>query len=520
MADEERKGLFKGILGQIESFFKMMFAQFWKDMEWYGDIITKAFTKGVAKSVNADKPEAFQKLADDLVNAGVLEAGDVDKMREIFEPFGALKHLAVLTNLMGVWIKALNIKSDILSSEHIQKLNSTFEPAIPGVNDIIRAGFIAPEKNARIRDIAHRYGLKDEDIDLLYIANYAVYPLEVLKELSLRGFLSDSQTYEAMRELGFTDTRSTNIIKSWQVIPGPQDLFWMVAKEAFEEDIIEHIGLGDEFPAGQLPALAAHGVNEEWAKRYWYAHWDTPAIGQGFEMIQRGVIDFEELDMLFRNAEIPPFWRDKLTKIAYNPIGRIDLRRINKAQVIKDDELAKYYEYMGYSPENALIMADWTVKYNADEDKQLAKGQIIDAYDKRAITREDTAELLASLGYGAAQVDFMLLMADYKENIDLQTDLVADIKDRFLENLIDKNTAELRLNKLNLSGQRVSVLLSRWETLAYKNRKLPSKTDLDKFYKAGIINEDTYMIEMDRLGYNFRLAGMYVKLSKMQKGKG
>jgi len=519
MADEERKGLFKGVLGQIESFFKMLFSQFWRDMEWYGDIITNAFTKGFAKAVNADKPEAFQKLADDLVNAGVLEAGDVDKMREMFEPFGALKHIAVLTNLIGVWIKALNIKTDILSSDYIQKMNSTFEPALPGVNDIIRAGFIAPEKNAQIRDIAHRYGLKDEDIDLLYLANYAAYPPEQIKILSLRGILTPTQTYEAMRELGFIDSRTKKIIESWQVIPGPQDIFWMVGKEAFEEDAVSLMGLDDEFPAGQLDWLKKQGISEEWAQKYWRAHWDQPSIGQGFEMLQRGVIEWDELDMLFRTVEIPPYWRKKLTQIAYNPIGRVDLRRINKAQVIKDDELAAYYEKMGYSPQNALIMAEWTVAYNADEDKQLAKGQIIDAYDKRAINRDDTAELLASLGYGEAQVEFMLTMADYQENIDLQTEMIANIKDRFLENLIDKNSAELQLNKLNLSGQRVSVLLARWETLAYKDRKMPSKTDLDKFYKAGIINADTYMIEMDRLGYSFRLAEMYVRLSKMQKGK-
>jgi len=519
MADDEKKGLFKGVLGQIESFFKMLFAQFWRDMEWYGDIITNAFTKGLAKSVNADKPQAFQALADDLVNAGVLEAGDVDKMREMFEPFGALKHLAVLSNLMGVWFKALNIKSEILSSEYIQKMNSTFEPAIPGIGEIIRAGFIAPEKNARIRDIAHRYGLKDEDIDLLYLANYATYPLEIIRVLSLRGLLTDAQTYESMRELGFTDTRSKNIIKSWEVIPGPQDLFYMVAKEAFEEDAIQMMGLDDEFPAGQIEWLKKQGISEDWAKKYWYAHWDQPSIGQGFEMLQRGVIGWDELDMLFRTVEIPPYWRKKLTQIAYNPIGRVDLRRINKAQVIKDDELATYYEKMGYSPENAVIMARWTVEYNADEDKQLAKGQIIDAYDKKAITRSDTAELLAGLNYGDVQIEFMLTMADYKENIDLQTEMIADIKDRFLENLIDKNSAELSLNKLNISGQRISVLLSRWETLAYKNRKLPSKTDLDKFYKAGIINADTYSIEMDKLGYSFRYANMYVELSKKQKGK-
>lgn len=509
--------LFKGILGKIEGFFQILFQVFWRDLQYYGEVIANGLAGGFKKSIGTEKPGFLDYMSRGLVEQGLLEEGDVAKMQETLGATGIYTNLFVLANIIILIFKSIFLKSDILSSGYIQKLNDTFKPALPGINEIIRAGFVAPEKNEQIRSIAHRYGLKDEDIDLLYLSNYAVYPIELVKVLSLRGFLDEQKTYEAMRELGFTDTRTENIIKTWQVLPGPQDLFWMVAKEAFEEDIIKHIGLDDEFPAAQVEFLTKQGVSEEWARKYWYAHWDTPSIGQGFEMIHRGVVNFSELDMLFRNAEIPPFWRDKLTKIAYRPLTRVDIRRIRAANVIDVEDLYKGYLDLGYNPENAAIMTEWTEIYNQDENKTLAKSQVMGAYEKRAITEEYARELLKELRYTADQITFMIVMADYKDDLDIQDELIANIKDRYLVNLDSKTATQTKLNKLNLPGRRIDALLARWETLVYKSRKLPSKDDLKKFYFAKIIDADTFQIELERLGYSFRSAKMYVDLAK--KGK-
>ena len=81
----------------------------------------------------------------------------------------------------------------------------------------------------------------------------------------------------------------------------------MVAKEAFEPDIYTTLGLDEEFPSEQVKWLEDQGISEEWARKYWIAHWDQPSIGQGFEMLHRGVIGPATLDMLFRAIEIPSF---------------------------------------------------------------------------------------------------------------------------------------------------------------------------------------------------------------------
>ena len=51
-------------------------------------------------------------------------------------------------------------------------------------------------------------------------------------------------------------------------------------------------------------------------------------------MLHRGVIDTAELDMLLRAQDVMPFWRDRLTAIAYRPLTRVDVRRMYKQGVL------------------------------------------------------------------------------------------------------------------------------------------------------------------------------------------
>ncbi|GAI67682.1 unnamed protein product, partial [marine sediment metagenome] len=258
-----------------------------------------------------------------------------------------------------------------------------------------------------------RGGISDEDIDLAFLASYRLYTEMDIRTLWLRGVLNDDQMFMRMRELGYTDTRIKEIIQGWPIIPGPTDLFHMVAKEAFEPDAISLMGLADEFPEDQVEHLEKQGVSREWALRYWYAHWDQPSIGMGYEMLHRGVIDLDTLDMLYRTIEIPPFWREKLTKIAYSPYTRVDVRRMHDLGILTDEQLMKSYMDLGYDEEHATNMMKFTIAYNRSHDKELTKSQIISGYNDKLLTREDASELIISLEYTEAQTEYLLTLEDY-----------------------------------------------------------------------------------------------------------
>ena len=51
--------------------------------------------------------------------------------------------------------------------------------------------------------------------------------------------------------------------------------------------------------------------------------------------------------------------------------------------------------------------------------------------------------------------------------------------------------------------------------MAAKKVKLPSKADLDKFFKADLIDDETYEGELERLGYPDRWITKYLTLLQM-----
>ncbi|GAH07016.1 unnamed protein product, partial [marine sediment metagenome] len=73
----------------------------------------------------------------------------------------------------------------------------------------------------------------------------------------------------------------------------------------------------EDYPKPLETWAAKKGLSKEWSQRYWAAHWSLPSASQGFEMLHRGIINQSDLNMLLRALDVMPFWREKLTGIAY-----------------------------------------------------------------------------------------------------------------------------------------------------------------------------------------------------------
>lgn len=398
-----------------------------------------------------------------------------------------------------------------------QNVNKQRRPGLPHYGDIMNAAFVAPEKTGEVKEILKKHGFKDDDIDLLFLSRYRLYNEFDIRTLYLRGILDTDQMFMRMRELGYTDTRTQELVESWEVIPPPSDLITMVAKEAFEPDFIKKIGLDAEFPTEQVEWLNKQGISTEWAKKYWYAHWNEPSVQMGMEMLHRDVIDDSELDMLFRAQEIPPYWREKLKEIAYAPYTRVDIRRMHKEGVVNDEELIRAYKDIGYDDEKAMNLAIFTLKYNTQDKRELTRSQIVSSFADSMVSRGDATLLLVDLGYSEAEADYMLTYEEWKRDLDYQEQIIKNIKAKFIANLITSFDANKLLNEQNLPAERVAILMDRWEVERYRDIKLPSKTDLDKLYRNKIINQDEYYVYMKRLGYSHITIGWYETLIQKKK---
>lgn len=469
----------------------------------------------------------WENMFEFYVKAGLLtkeQSAEMMKLKDSCTPMDIIFFIVIALRLFGTYLDG-NTTSG--SNFMAQGFNKKYRSNLPDPREVIPAALIAPEKSGEVREICKRMGYTDKDIDLLFLAMYRLYDENMVRTLFLRGVLSEDEMFMRMRELGYTDTRIREIVQSWPVIPGAGDLFHLVAKEAFEPDMVERMGYADEFPEEQVKWLEKQGISRYWAEKYWYAHWETPSIQAGYDMLHRedpdrpgeSIISLDELDMLYRTVEIPPYWRDKLTKIAYLPYTRVDVRRMHDMAVLTDKELIQSYKDLGYDQVHAEKMADFTIRYNRQGDKELTKSQILKGYSEKVFSKEDAKHFLLDLEYPDALADYLILMEDYKEAKDLQDDVLDNIKIRYQNNMADEFETRSRLGQLNLTGERIALLMDKWKIKKMIDVKVPSKSDLDKFKAAKIIDLDTYRIEMDRLGYNARYIDWFEKLTAMKGGK-
>ena len=519
MVDEEKQEswLIPSFWTRVENFFKAGFEAVWSGFTMmFPNLFDIVWNKIIEHSSDIESG-MWSGMLGTYANAGMLTEEELQrlmKLKDVGHPYDWFFYIAMQLKLSSTYIDAsTEAPSNLIRQASYKK----HRPNLPEYRDVMGAAFVAPEKTDEVREMMARQGLTDANIDLLFLAAYRLYDENMIRVLFLRGILDKDQMFMRMRELGYTDTRINEMVQSWEIIPGPQDLFFMVGKEAFEPEFIEKIGLGDEFPEEQSQWLAKQGISDFWAHKYWYAHWDQPSVGQGFEMLHRGVIDRDELDMLFKAVEMPPFWREKLTQVAFQVYTRVDTRRMHDMGVLTDEELVTAYMDQGYDYTKATKMADFTKKYNQQSQKDLTKGQILSSYIDNLITREDAKALLMQIDFPEPQAEFNLSYEEFKRDKKYSEAILKNIKSRFTLNLIDEFEARKRLAEINVDGIRINILIDTWKIDVYDDMKVPSKTDLDKFYRNKIIDVDRYRREMKKLGYNWEYSQWYEKLIGMKK---
>jgi hypothetical protein len=485
-----------------ESFFRKIVGHMWQGLAIQMPHQIEAAMGAVKDATPVAEAAVWKSWCNKLVTNKIIDQDTADLISGIAEEPFPTNFLGILMTRMKIFTHEIESIMSIydLDRQYSHLAQTTPNPA--PIDNLIRSMIIDPKRTNENRAQLAKHGYDSTQIDNLILSYYRTVDEGTIRACYLRGIITVDIMYERMHELGYTDTRIKEIVETWEVIPGPMDLFTMVAKEAFEPDIYTALGLDKEFPTEQVEWLKKQGISEAWAHKYWIAHWDQPSIGQGFEMLHRAVITPDELNLLFRAVEIPDFWRDKLTQIAYMPFTRVDVRRMHDMGTLSDDELIRSYMDLGFDAEKALKMAQFTVSFNASHEKELTRSAILTSYESALISRDAAKRLLVSQDYSEALAEYYLTLTDYNVDQETQKLLFENIRERYL--LHDLSTTQVRdmLAGMNMQGDKIEALIANWNLRMYKYERLPTVTDLEDFLFRDLITEDQYRAIMFRHGYN------------------
>jgi len=360
-----------------------------------------------------------------------------------------------------------------------------------------------------IAEINPEYARTYLDAILTKPASQDLVAYHLRKDPELSGLESDLQRIGIHPH--FTDVYKTLAYP----IPPVADIITMAVREAFTPAIAEKFGQYEDYPPEFEEWAKKKGLSTEWSKRYWAAHWSLPSVNQGFDMLHRGVIDEDELNMLLRALDVMPFWRDKLSQIGYRVLSRVDIRRMYDRGVLDETEVLEAYLELGYNDRDAKRMSDFTIKQVLATQSKFTTTNIVSAYVKYMVNRSEATTLLEGIGVRSENIAFILTTAELKRDWQLTDDKIDAIHHLYRLKEYDADKTRSELLKLDLPAQRVDVLMEQW-FIEVKDEAVRTWTTAQtlSFMKAELITKERGIRELQQIGYDTEHINIYVKANK------
>lgn len=389
-----------------------------------------------------------------------------------------------------------------------QRISSDVRQTLISPADLLDGFFKGDIPESRFRTDFEQAGFTEERVSQLVALFRRAPDVNVQIQAWLRGLIEESELDTA---LAANRLRGNDIALLKQVvffIPPAQDLIQMAVREVFSPDVRERFGQDEDFPEAFATFALQQGISDEWARNYWAAHWALPSPAQGFEMLHRGVIEVEDLNVLLRALDVMPFWRDKLTQIAFSPLTRVDLRRMHALGLLTDKDLQTRYEAIGFGADDAALMVAFTVAFNFSEDRLpeelegLTRATVLNLFEDGLVERDEAVEFLARMGIGDEAAELFVEQRELETSRRERRDLIESVVQLAGGGRISLPLAQDSLANIGVTAVESARAIQRILASRDSRDRLPTIASLTKMFKREIIDADLFLDTLKAHGFD------------------
>lgn len=492
---------YKGIAWHIENAFVRIFKRFFNAVR---DTLLELIANALYRFVEIIEP-GIKESTDNILRELLELPGLPDKVKsDIRNTLTSNRQASIflrigysILGVMGYMTGPISVMGRA-SGYTVDNTMATGRPSPLEIWAMMRRNAIpASEGNQALKDLGfaevYRKGFGELSRNLLE-------PSDLAQALH-RGEIGQDYFEETLRKKGYSAGDVAVIRELIEVIPGPQDLIRMAVREAFNDNVARTFGYDEDYPPEFGEWAEKQGLSSDWARKYWRAHWELPGVNHGYEMLHRRIIDDSELELLLRSRDISPFWREKLVKMSYHPYTRVDARRMYEQGVLTEDEVYETYLDLGYSPDKAEKLTQWTVLEYAQKEIELTKADILGSYRDSTITEQETISYLEALGYEEGTIGLLLARIDLKKQQDYEKELIKNIRISFVGGVIQENDVYAQLAEINPPAGYIEERLKIWRVQKERGTRKPTITQLRDFYLTNVLSRQEVMQEMKNIGY-------------------
>jgi len=470
--------------------------------------------------------ESFGKHWDDSLEAFIEEAAgllgmekeQLDPLKKVVKwpyPLDSLASVLLLLIVYAGWTKSIVDKYMQLSE---MEVNEEIRPTLLDPQTLAAAAYKRPDLAEVIEGYLNKLGLDDTQKSLLIYAMQNFISVSSLWALVNRGEMEEADAIQQLVQQGYSEDDATKLMSLRHYIPSPSELVTLAGRDQFEPETIEKFHLWDGLPQELVDWAKKIGMSEYWIKRFWGAHWTVPSINQAFEMLHRGVITEDELDVFYDLADIAPYFREKLKQIAYMPYTRVDVRRMHELGVLSDEDLKRAYMDLGYDEEHAENMVEFTKRYNAQTGRELTLSQLRKLYEYGKMDASTFESYLRSLDYDEDEAKWIRILVDTERAFEETEEQIKLIQEKYIRGEYTPAEVYAEMGKLGIKATTVSRYLTLWHSARERMIRRPTKADLIRWRKKHYIDDETFKRKMRELRYRDEDIERYLKEIKEAEG--
>ena len=454
--------------------------------------------------------------------AAIVDFGNVTSQWQVAVVAGAIG--AIVGTLVSEPIKAA--LAPVTWDQNIR-----WRPRLLGQDDLIELHFLHPEKVDDINLGYSRLGLRDERWLELLLSRQELPFLPTLQDWFYRTRPSTATMREILTRYKFSGEDMDRILETWREFPNQQDVVRFGVREVYRPDIVIDFQLDQDFPEDMVPDMTRIGFDRDDVEKYWRAHWELPSISQTFDMHHRTttdpipgfsepvtlsdgttvhrVVSRERVDELLRVGDVMARWRDPLTRIAFTPFTRVDIRRLYRTGVFDLAQVERAYIDIGYTQENSLIQAEFVQglerEQTFDQLETILGGQAVDGTIEVVDALEQLKDITVS--------DRTQFEAERRLTARVTSARLGEITSAFRQafrfNRIEEVDLRAELSRLRLPELTIDHIVNVEDTrrgldfLVFETAevKASGRTIPVRRFREGLIGADQLQRELEALGY-------------------
>jgi len=340
---------------------------------------------------------------------------------------------------------------------------------------------------------------------------------------------------------GFNDKEISVLRELSYAYPSPTDFIRFAVRDVFTRDAKTQEALSAEFPEDIVPYAEKAGMRKDVLMWYWKAHWELPSPTQVYEMLHRLNPDVlkvrgsaykemgleldklettkETVEFYLKQADYDKRWRQRLLAISYNPLTRVDLRRIYELGLIDNNELLARLMEVGYTKKDAELMLEFYKTFRQEEARTFAKTEIKYLLYYGIINETEAKVMLERLGYTEEDAKTMIELWKVKLAEKDMRETQKFVRDAYALGEITREEAERILREAGLSEEVIAVVLDKEDKRRLKSVKLPSASTVVKWLKLGVITEEKAREILRTINVKEEYIEYYIKEAEVEGGE-